>query len=145
MTLETFIEPLSIRPSILSQLAVDLCRTYQDLALNSTDQFLATPINVLPTGSEKGTVLAIDIGGTNLRVGFVDLLGASKITRSYDLSWPIGNHFKMEKAEDLFAWIGDCIAEVVKNCLVTRTLQGHGPKPLGDVIPLGIAWSFPLM
>lgn len=145
MALEDFLFPLSIDPSTLRQLSHDLSQTYQELALNSSDQFLATPVYILPSGQETGSVLAIDIGGSNLRVGFVELLGDSRVGRSFDRSWPIGDHFKVDKPEDLFAWIGDCVAEVVRACFVARTMEGPGPHVLGDVIPLGIAWSFPLM
>jgi len=40
-----------------------------------TENFLVTPVTALPTGKEKGKFLSIDVGGTNLRVGFVELIG----------------------------------------------------------------------
>ena len=150
MSLEGFLEPFELPPQKLSQLAVDLCHSYKHLALHSTDQFLATAINVLPTGTEKGCFLAIDVGGSNLRVGFVELLGkktttASNLRRSHDKSWCIEDRFKYEKAEDLFAWIGDCIAEVISDCVCASSKHGFGPDPFGPVLPVGIAWSFPMM
>lgn len=39
---------------------------------------IPTYIQSIPNGSEKGTFLALDLGGTNLRVCEVTLLGDSK-------------------------------------------------------------------
>jgi len=59
----------------LLQIAKDFCKTYHHLALNSSAQFLPTPITGLPDGREKGKFLALDLGGSNLRVGIVELFG----------------------------------------------------------------------
>lgn len=142
--LEAFLDPLLVQDDVLCQLAVDFSKTYRDLALNSTDQFLATPVNVLPHGRERGKFLAIDVGGSNLRVGFIDLLGDSRdhlhnISRSYERSWSIEEHLKFDQAADLFRWIGDCIAEVIQACL-----KDNG-NALGAQIPIGITFSFPML
>lgn len=104
--------------------------------------------------------MSIDVGGTNLRVGFIELVGEleqssvseherarignvfAKIKRSHDRDWPIGDHLKMDQAEDLFAWIADCIAEVVREALEdTPAVLGSS---LNDEILLGITFSFPM-
>lgn len=98
--------------------------------------------------------LAVDIGGTNLRVGFVELAGRhpaetsngkpkgrgpeSRVVHTQRI-WPIGEKLKNEKAEDLFAWIGSCIASVVEENL-------DPPLPLLDgELPMGVTFSFPIM
>ena len=48
---------------------------FTDVAGMLTEHFLVTPVTALPTGKEKGKFLSIDVGGTNLRVGFVELIG----------------------------------------------------------------------
>lgn len=149
-SLEKFLQPFKIDLTVLSNLAVDLSETYKHLALTSTDQFLGAAINVLPTGNETGLFLALDIGGSNLRVGFVELLGShnykqDNLRRSFDKSWPIEDRFKDEKAEDLFAWIGKCIAEVIGDCLKAMVKNGPDRDPLGPVLPTGITWSFPMV
>ncbi|MCJ1477639.1 hypothetical protein MMC13_006312 [Lambiella insularis] len=141
-----------------------LAATYGNLARHSNDQFLATPISRLPTGHETGEYLTIDLGGTNLRIAFVSLLGCQQdvqidqleefleaepqsasygdqkehVTKSYEQSWPIDEHLKVEKAEDLFAWVGDCLAEVVE-------ARFHDVENMPDEIPLGITFSFPMI
>ena len=70
-------------------------------------------------------------GGTNLRVGFIELLGkqpqqqddlppnshhphfaksTDRIKRHLEKSWPIADHLKNENEDGLFLWIGQCIA-----------------------------------
>lgn len=142
--LEAFLRPLIIPDDTLCELAVAFCRTYQDLAETSSDQFLATPVNVLPHGKERGKFLAIDVGGSNLRVGFVDLLGDSRdpksnIKRYCEKSWAIEEHLKYDHADQLFTWIGDCIAEVL------RAFLSDGDNALDEQIPMGMCFSFPLM
>ena len=64
-----------INTSTLLDLALQFSATYTHLAKSSTEHFLVTPVTALPTGKEKGKFLSIDVGGTNLRVGFVELIG----------------------------------------------------------------------
>ena len=141
----------------LLDLAGRFSETYRDLAKTSTEHFLVTPVTALPTGKEKGKFLSIDVGGTNLRVGFIELLGdddqdvtkdaqkpMTKIKRSYDRNWPIEDHLKMDKAEDLFAWIGDCIAEVIKDSIEDAPPSESVESLFGDELLLGITFSFPM-
>lgn len=151
--LEQVLEPLTwlINDKKLHILACLYAETFADLAKESEEHFLPTPVTKLPTGKEKGKFLAIDVGGTNLRVGFVELLGnddtaasegnvpgVAQIRRSHEEAWPIEEHLKMDQAEDLFSWIGDCIAEVIADAM------DAGVDDLGDEIALGITFSFPM-
>lgn len=162
-----WLQPLLIDDNKLQALTHELSSTYRHLALHSREQFLSTPVTKLPTGNEKGTVLAIDFGGTNLRIAFVDLLGsapgverntaselpvqgihpagsnAACFQKLHERSWPIGEHLKVEKAEDLFTWIGDCLAEVITAQIDAAALTGK--EESFDEIPLGITFSFPMM
>lgn len=145
VAMDDFLRPLIIDGSKLCHLAVDFRDTYRHLALHSTDQFLATPVT-LPTGSERGTFLAIDVGGSNLRASFIYLAdpGAahSSIHQRFESSWSIEDHLKMDKPEDLFAWIGDCIAKVVSDYVADASCT-PGAAVL-EKIPLGICFSFPM-
>lgn len=150
-----------INTNTLLDLAHRFSKTYTDLARTSTEHFLVTPVTALPTGKERGKFLAIDVGGTNLRVGWIQLLGNvdapasrgreevgddvfAKIKRSHDRDWPIGDHLKMDKAEDLFAWIADCIAEVVREAITAGTLASASDSSSEEEILLGITFSFPM-
>jgi hexokinase len=138
----------------LLDLACRFSETYTHLARDSTEHFLVTPVTKLPTGKEQGRFLAIDVGGSNLRVGFVELAGDSfavergdyegensvpeRIKRSHDKSWPIGDHLKTDRPEELFRWIGDCMAEVVREAV--KDIQASK----GEDILLGVTFSFPM-
>ena len=150
--LEEWLSPLDITTEKLCSLTSKLSDTYSHLALHSSEQFLPTPITKFPSGNEYGEYLALDLGGTNLRVAFVSLLGAAKhvyegehpgalhngLRITHEKSWAIDDRFKVEKTKDLFAWIGDCLAEVVR-------LRMETANHLSDEIPLGITFSFPMM
>lgn len=82
-------------------------------------------------------------GGTNLRVGFVELHGndqdpSSRVQRPLERSWPIDNHLKNDNAKSLFSWIGRCIADVVEEGCRTFGV------PRDEPLPLGVTFSFPM-
>ncbi|KAI9787218.1 MAG: hypothetical protein M1839_003453 [Geoglossum umbratile] len=171
--LNAFLRPLSVDTDRLQRLAHQFATTYRYLALNSNDQFLPTPITTLPSGQERGRFLAIDLGGTNLRVGFIELLGditdrdqqdivavpngshnsrdklinvdQPRIRRTFEKAWPIGEHLKMDKAEDLFAWIGDCIAEVVADSVRASRHGELEDDVIPGELPMGVTFSFPMI
>ncbi|EPE35249.1 Actin-like ATPase [Glarea lozoyensis ATCC 20868] len=163
-TVEDFLRPLDVDTPKIHGLAKALTCTYNRLALESEEQFLSTPIEeslLRPESEGSGRYLAIDIGGTNLRVGFVEFVGTdarqdtnfrgrgnrhrhqsnvntdSRIRRVLEKSWPIGEQLKHNEAEDLFAWIGCCIAEVVENARILQELP--------EEISLGVTFSFPMI
>ncbi|KAJ5159762.1 uncharacterized protein N7482_006766 [Penicillium canariense] len=163
--LDDFLAPLCLDEAVLYRLARRFSGTYRHLALTSDQQFLPTPVTQLPTGQETGRYLAIDVGGSNLRVAFIELLGEveepdarsadasersrdtirkaqrQRVKRTLERAWPIQEHLKMDKAEDLFAWIGDCIAEVVAESLTSNATNKDIPAELD----MGITFSFPIM
>jgi hexokinase len=163
--LDDYLAPLCLDEAVLYRLARRFSETYRDLALTSDQQFLPTPVTQLPTGQEAGRYLAIDVGGSNLRVAFIELLGEveesdsrpadasersrdtirkaqrQRVKRTLERAWPIQEHLKKDKAEDLFAWIGDCIAEVVAESLTSDATKKDIPAELD----MGITFSFPIM
>ena len=163
--LEELLSPMFLDEAVLYKLARRFSTTYRNLALTSDQQFLPTPVTQLPTGRETGRYLAIDVGGSNLRVAFIELLGEAvdsdvrptdatersrdtirkaqrqRVKRTLERAWPIQEHLKMDKAEDLFSWIGDCIAEVVAESLSSDATKKDIPAELD----MGITFSFPIM
>jgi hexokinase len=161
--LADFLRPLALDEATLHTLAYQFSNVFRKLALNSEDQFLPTPVTNLPTGSETGQCLAIDVGGSNLRVSFIELLGDAadmvspengrdrsreaikkaqrpRFRSTLEKAWPIGEHLKVDKTEDLFAWIGDCIAEVVSDRITADLGKAEAPEELD----MGITFSFPM-
>ncbi|KAK3324308.1 actin-like ATPase domain-containing protein [Cercophora scortea] len=165
-----FLKPLDIDSNVVWELSRELASTFKTLSAESLDQFLPTPISesiLRPAaGLDTGRFLAIDIGGTNLRVAFVELLhddGGSfstgepkakrevngfhtedqsasprRLNRLLEHSWPINDHLKNENSESLFAWIGDQVAHVVRKACDTFELRCQ------DELPMGVTFSFPM-
>lgn len=90
-------------------------------------------------------------------MGFIQLLGTAKaqsgeqnghgpdysgrgsrVIRQLEKAWPIGEQLKNDQAEDLFAWIGRRIAEVVRDGC------SAWPGELPEMVPLGVTFSFPM-
>ncbi|GAB6180955.1 hexokinase [Desulfotomaculum defluvii] len=83
-----------------------------------------------PTGKERGDYVAIDFGGTNIRIQLISLMGAGhykvKKTSSFALQDPAGTYdYTSEKtsAEELFDFIAQQIADLTKDC--SANLLGH--------------------
>ncbi|KAJ1986618.1 hypothetical protein H4R33_003247 [Dimargaris cristalligena] len=91
-------------------------------------------VKTRPTGDEKGTYLALDLGGTNLRVCEVSLKGDSQ----FDIvqqKFTIPQAIKHSNARTFFDWIADCVS-------VFLTDHDKEPSPTGLDIPLGFTFSF---
>ncbi|KIP04813.1 hypothetical protein PHLGIDRAFT_75252 [Phlebiopsis gigantea 11061_1 CR5-6] len=89
-----------------------------------------------PSGDEAGNYLAVDLGGTNLRVCLVTLQGAGKweITQS---KYRLSEEQKQDDGQQLF----DFCAECLKTFVVTNIEGGVIPK--GAILPLGFTFSYP--
>ncbi|KAG6218416.1 hypothetical protein E4U34_004119 [Claviceps purpurea] len=153
--LQDFLQPMSIDLEKCHALSQAFLQTFTQLAAESLDQFLPTPVSesiLRPVAKySRGRHLAIDIGGTNLRVGFVDFSGSDAndaapngiehvrhLRRQLEKSWPIANQLKNDNADSLFLWIGKCIAEVVAEGCQCFNLARNAP------LPLGVTFSFPM-
>src|SRR5436309_13040727 len=116
--IDEYPQPLVVDGDKLHHFARSFAQIYRKLAIESEDQFLPTPIDALPSGDERGRFLAIDVGVSDLRVGFVELFGHAghdaldrepnppRHQKIFEKAWPIGEHLRNEHADDLFAWIG---------------------------------------
>ena len=94
----------------------------------------------LPTGQEQGTYLALEVGGSNLRVALVELNGRKLGMRI--LRWvcfAIETAIRQLKEYDFFEWMAERVGELLK----------MGVEPLGHTegiapLSMGVAWSFPI-
>ncbi|KAI8145141.1 hexokinase-domain-containing protein [Fennellomyces sp. T-0311] len=109
-----------------------------DKGLNAEGQTLAMIPSYVEgrlTGQEKGSFLALDLGGTNLRVVLVTLLGDGKYKTKSSKS-RITEELKTGPMRNLCDYIADCVDEFL-------TEEG-----LGDVdsdLHLGYTFSFPVL
>lgn len=97
------------------------------------------PMNVtwvmgFPNGHEQGTFLALDMGGTNLRVCEIVLSeekGEFDITQS---KYRMPEELKTGTAEELWEYTADCLQQF---------LEYHHPGEKLDQLPLGFTFSYP--
>lgn len=128
--------------------------------MTSSDQFIPTPLlkQNMSTGHQKGKCLAVDIGGTNLRVGIIEFLATnetsdhdgmgentkdapngSRLHKSFEKSWYIDEDLKKEHPQKIFNWIGSCIIDVMSN---KRSFPDGYDE---EFLPVGITFSFPMI
>ncbi|KAL9621890.1 MAG: hypothetical protein Q9160_003711 [Pyrenula sp. 1 TL-2023] len=97
------------------------------------------PMNVTwvmgyPTGDEQGTFLALDMGGTNLRVCEIILpeeKGEFDIIQS---KYRLPEELKTGEADELWDYIADCLQQFIE--------YHHEGEDLGK-LPLGFTFSYP--
>ena len=90
-----------------------------------------------PDGNETGTFLALDMGGTNLRVCEITLLeekGAFDIVQS---KYKMPEELKTGEGDDLWEYIADCIQQFLEYHHEIEDLEK------ADKIPIGFTFSFP--
>lgn len=97
----------------------------------------------LPSGREMGRFLAIDVGGTTLRIALVELRGRDVPAGTRACEVVRANVVKAEEGKELvgmafFEWMADRIVETV--FVDGERRDGRGNEPL----PMAVTWSFPI-
>ena len=126
----------------LVELSARLKEEFYERLQNDVQSMLPSFSHQLPTGSESGQFLALDVGGSTLRVALVELKGrdgesepSSEIVSMRNFS--ISRLIKDLKGMDFFDWMGARILEVVE----TGLNRDHSPE---NPLPMALAWSFPI-
>ncbi|KAL4992475.1 hypothetical protein BDW68DRAFT_149799 [Aspergillus falconensis] len=104
----------------------------------------SSPINMLPsynhalpTGLEQGTFLALDVGGSTMRVALIELRGQGKMEVLRVSSSPIDNQVKLLEGTSFFDWMAGKIEGMLRE---VGTNYGREEAPLS----MGLSWSFPI-
>lgn len=135
-----FEDPLSL--ANLMALSGNLQKEFKEKLQASEISMLPSFNHTLPTGTENGNYLALDIGGTNFRIALVQLSGRREDGQngmrtvkmfSHCISRPI----KELKGRKFFAWMAEKIGEALDDVEITRIQQDQ-------TLPMGVAWSFPI-
>ncbi|EPT03115.1 hypothetical protein FOMPIDRAFT_1022483 [Fomitopsis schrenkii] len=111
---------------------------------------IPTFVTGVPNGTETGTYLALDLGGTNLRVCEVTLLGNHEFTIKQQ-KYKVSEALKTGEASVLF----DYLADSVDAFLTEQSSVGSPISPSRDIlnpfdsistptVPLGLTFSFPV-
>lgn len=93
-----------------------------------------------PSGKETGDFLAVDLGGTNLRVCLVTLQGEGKfeITQS---KYRLTEDQKQDDGQKLFDFCAECLKTFIDNHLTNE--NGVLDLKPGETLPLGFTFSYP--
>lgn len=86
-----------------------------------------------PDGYETGTFLALDMGGTNLRVCEITLTDQKSEFDIIQSKYRMPEELKTGSSEELWEYIADCLQQFIET--------HHGGKT--DVLPLGFTFSYP--
>ncbi|EST04782.1 Hexokinase, C-terminal [Kalmanozyma brasiliensis GHG001] len=97
-------------------------------------QMIPSFVTGVPTGTEKGTYLALDLGGTNLRVCEVALDGNGTFTIKQE-KYKVSDQLKTGPVNDLFNYMATSI---------DNFLTDFGTTSTEDVLHLGFTFSFPV-
>ncbi|KAF8324483.1 hexokinase-domain-containing protein [Cantharellus anzutake] len=96
---------------------------------------IPTFVTGVPTGEEVGTFLALDLGGTNLRVCEVKLESKHKFTLRQQ-KYQVSDSLKTGDAKILFDFLADSVSAFLTS--IDSQIEG------GDYLPLGFTFSFPV-
>lgn len=96
-----------------------------------------TWVMAFPDGNETGTFLALDMGGTNLRVCEIILLEEKGEFDIIQSKYKMPEGLKTGESEELWEYIADCIQQFIEYHHEVENLQEL------DTIPLGFTFSFP--
>ncbi|KAI9491982.1 hypothetical protein BDB00DRAFT_766126 [Zychaea mexicana] len=129
-----------------------------DHGLNTTSASgLATMIpsyvTRMPTGQETGTFLALDLGGSNLRVSAVELLGNGQVNVVREIRKTVSDIQRTGPSTDFFDWLADAVGELLSTLAPHQSSNGtsdsskysrqNEPEKQRPVA-MGVCWSFPL-
>ncbi|KAJ7499288.1 hypothetical protein FB451DRAFT_1428708 [Mycena latifolia] len=98
----------------------------------------------VPNGTETGTFLALDLGGTNMRVCEVVLNGDTTFTLRQQ-KYKVSDALKTGEASVLFDYLADSVDAFLTSHPPSDTPHGNPfSQPDPDVVHLGLTFSFPV-
>jgi hexokinase len=95
----------------------------------------------LPSGLEKGTYLALDVGGSTFRIALVELNGRQPGAKNMRIvvmkNYKIDEKVRQRRGNEFFEWM----AEKIQQALADPQLRNSTDT---ESFPMGLAWSFPV-
>ncbi|KAG5984008.1 hypothetical protein E4U55_006373 [Claviceps digitariae] len=126
----------------LHELSIELKKQFIERLQKDKQCMLPSFSHQLPFGTEQGEYVALDVGGSTLRVAVVALRGREAIVDKQSEiismhSYRIDKNVKNLRGMQFFGWM----AEKVRETLAGSCCYANSPeKPL----PVACAWSFPI-
>lgn len=146
---------------LLSPFLVEVAKAFEESKTTSRlmalsdglrDQFgaslLDNPLNMLPSynhqlpsGNERGTYLALDVGGSTFRIALIELSGRKSESMGTTIlkrdSFKITNSVRQLKGMAFFDWMAERIGETLSG-------QHEGHDMSQAPLSMGMSWSFPI-
>lgn len=131
------------RVDSLLALSKKLQAEFEERLQSSPQCMLPSHNYTLPNGMEHGTYLALEVGGSTLRVALVDLRGRNSSRHPLRIRRIVNSTIDNDVRDLRGVAFLDWIAEKIKDMLATdREATDH--MQLKEPLPMGIAWSFPI-
>ncbi|KAK1634417.1 hexokinase [Colletotrichum phormii] len=122
----------------LLELSNALKAQFRDKLQTSMACMLPSYNHQLPGGHEVGQYLAVDVGGSTLRIALVELRGRDAVGRESEIvrmsSFKIDNDIRNLEGMAFFDWMAERIRDMVSQ-------DGQDPS---RSMPMALAWSFPI-
>ncbi|ODV89942.1 hypothetical protein CANCADRAFT_43637 [Tortispora caseinolytica NRRL Y-17796] len=127
---------LSIAAEFNKEMNLGLGTTNHPAAMNMIPAF----VTAIPNGTETGTYLAVDLGGTNFRVCSVDLKGDSTF-ELLQSKYPVPRELMISTSHELFSFM----AHRIREFLITHHSDKYAEdNPISHTFKLGFTFSFPV-
>lgn len=94
-----------------------------------------TWVMAFPDGYETGTYLALDMGGTNLRVCEITLTDQKSEFDIIQSKYRMPEELKTGTSDELWEYIADCLQQFIET--------HHGGSTPEEKLPLGFTFSYP--
>ncbi len=131
----------SIGKARLLELSDGLKAQLLESTLDNPQCMLPSYNHQLPSGQERGTFLALDVGGSTFRVALVKLSGRANVGEESTIlrrsTFKIGSSVKQLKGVLFFDWMAERIEETLSG-----EIEEH--RPSNEPLSMGLAWSFPI-
>lgn len=135
----SFSQPCSVQT--MKYMSECLQREYVKKLQSDTACMLPSFCHTLPTGEERGTFIALDLGGSTFRVALVQLSTRSEQNGGMEIKHmtvnKINEQIRQLCAQDFFAWMAARIQDMLQQSNNNLLLQDQ-------IIPIGLSWSFPV-
>lgn len=130
-----FTAPLSMRNMIV--MSEKIRAQFRSCLQSSPVCMLPSYNHALPSGTEEGTYLALDVGGSTFRVALIELHGKGNIKVLRESSAYIDSNVKLLEGTLFFDWMAERIESMLQE---VGSSYGREELPLS----MGLSWSFPI-
>ncbi|KAI7056796.1 hexokinase-1 [Hortaea werneckii] len=130
-------------PDRMLAMSAQLQQEYREKLQSSDISMLPSYQHTLPTGNETGDFLALDVGGSTMRVALVRLAGAKAQEGEASMqvrrirSVVIDKRIRDLRGQEFFDWMAERIGDMLAE-------YNHMNGTRDALLQMGLAWSFPI-